>query len=373
MPADPPPDPIAAVTHPDPYPYYERLVRERPFHFDARLNLWVAASAAAVEAVLTSDLCRVRPPAEPVPRHLGTGMAAAVFGRLVRQTEGPERDRRKRLLQAALAAIPAEQVAAATRERLRALRGLPPDDLLFALPVQAMARLLGLTDRLDETAMQLALLVRSFLPQADSAAMADGDAAAKALLARLRAAGGLAQDGLMRHLRGDDVMLANALGLLVQTHDATAALLGNALLALARQPVLHRQLAARPDLLPAFVQEAMRHDAPVQNTRRFAAADGTLCGQAVPAGAAVLVLLAAANRDPAANTEPHRFLIERRQRRLFGFGHGSHRCAGPDIAATIAATAIAEMIATATFPVTDVTALRYRPSSNARIPIFARS
>ena len=63
-----PPDPIAAVTHPDPYPFYAGLVAQRPLYRDDALGLWVAASAGAVTAVLASDLCRVRPPAEPVPR-----------------------------------------------------------------------------------------------------------------------------------------------------------------------------------------------------------------------------------------------------------------------------------------------------------------
>ena len=62
-----PQDPIAAVTHPDPYPYYADLVARRPLYRDDALQLWVASSAAAVTAVLASDLCRVRPPAEPVP------------------------------------------------------------------------------------------------------------------------------------------------------------------------------------------------------------------------------------------------------------------------------------------------------------------
>ena len=48
-----PTDPIAAVTHHDPYPYYAHLVSERAFHRDDSLGLWVATSAQAVTAVLT--------------------------------------------------------------------------------------------------------------------------------------------------------------------------------------------------------------------------------------------------------------------------------------------------------------------------------
>src|SRR5262245_7010653 len=81
-------DPIAAVTHPDPYPYYADLVARAPLVRDERLGLWVAASAVAVASVLTSPRCRVRPTAEPVPAALAGSRAGDVFGRLVRREAG---------------------------------------------------------------------------------------------------------------------------------------------------------------------------------------------------------------------------------------------------------------------------------------------
>lgn len=38
-----PTDPLQAVTHADPYPYYAALARDRPLYRDARLGLWVAS------------------------------------------------------------------------------------------------------------------------------------------------------------------------------------------------------------------------------------------------------------------------------------------------------------------------------------------
>ena len=43
-----PTNPIAAVTHRDPYPYYSTLVDGPPLAFDASLGLWVASRAASV-------------------------------------------------------------------------------------------------------------------------------------------------------------------------------------------------------------------------------------------------------------------------------------------------------------------------------------
>jgi hypothetical protein len=42
----PPHNPIAAVTHPDPYPYYAALTARTPLYRDETLGLWVAADAA---------------------------------------------------------------------------------------------------------------------------------------------------------------------------------------------------------------------------------------------------------------------------------------------------------------------------------------
>ncbi len=79
----PPPHPIAAVTHPDPYPYYADLVANRPLYRDETTGHWIASSAAAVTAVLTNDLCRVRPATEPVPRAFQGSAVADIFRHLV--------------------------------------------------------------------------------------------------------------------------------------------------------------------------------------------------------------------------------------------------------------------------------------------------
>jgi len=77
-------DPLGAVTHPDPYPYYAELLARAPLARHAALGLWVAASAAAVTATLTSPLARVRPAGEPIPPALLGSPAALIFGRLDR-------------------------------------------------------------------------------------------------------------------------------------------------------------------------------------------------------------------------------------------------------------------------------------------------
>src|SRR5438309_903086 len=168
-----PRDPLAAVTHPDPYPYYASLVAEKPFYRDEALGLWVASSAAAVTAVLTSDLCRVRPPAEPVPRALLGSPAGDIFGHLVRMNDGPGHCPFKQAVSATLDSVDRTQAAEQSKTSARILwdefepaaepRRLT--EFAFGLPVFVVGSLLGVArDRLTETARWTGDFVRCLSP-----------------------------------------------------------------------------------------------------------------------------------------------------------------------------------------------------------------
>src|SRR5262245_8690502 len=146
-----PPHARAAPPHPDPYPWYGRLARERGLFRDETNNWWVAASAAAVREVLTSELCLTRPLSEPIPASLRDGAVADIFGRLVRLRDDAPRNRLKDAVTAALRSLDLRHVADLTRTRAGELDGeigLPFDPakttrFMFALPVQVVAQLLG--------------------------------------------------------------------------------------------------------------------------------------------------------------------------------------------------------------------------------------
>ncbi|MET8756158.1 hypothetical protein ABZW32_39630 [Streptomyces sp. NPDC004667] len=154
-------------------------------------------------------------------------------------------------------------------------------------------------------------------------------------------------------------LLSNAIGFLSQTYDATAGLIGNTLVALARG-------AEAPDT-GALVREVVRHDAPIQNTRRFAAGAFTHAGSTVEPGQQLLVVLAAANRDPAVNPDPHALSPGRVNPVIFTFGAAAHRCPGESLAAALA-TAVVTELRTAGWSTTATPA--YRPLANARIPLL---
>lgn len=366
--------PITAVTAPDPYPYYAGLVAERPFGFDETLRVRVAADAATVTAVLSEPALLVRPPAEPVPAGLVGTAAGEVFGRLVRMTDGEPQRRLKQAVVAALRTADPERVAAVATGRARhALqRQATVRDLMFGVPAQVVAVLCGLD---DGPADEAAALIGDFvacIPATATRRQRDGAArAATALRDLLGPALESRGDGLLAELvraAGPDAepaaLFANGLGLLSQTFDATAGLIGNTLVALGRSAdPAHR----RPPVLPAVVAEVARHDAPVQNTRRFAAGPVTVAGVELAGGDAVLVLLAAANRDPAVNEAPAEFRVDRRDPAVFTFGAGPHACPGRAIATTIATAVVGELLSHG-FEPPGPSPVTYLPLANARIP-----
>jgi cytochrome P450 len=365
-----PPDPIAAVTHPDPYPFYAGLVAKRPLDRDDALGLWVAASAEAVTAVLASDLCRVRPPAEPVPRAIVGSPAGEIFRHLVRMTDGPGHAPCKHAVAATLGSFGPAEVAAVSRHWAGLLAGeIRPDDspddskglagFPFRLPVYAMASLLGVAaGALPVVSQWTSDLVAALAPASTPDQIERGQTAALGLLELFRSLG-----------RDDeDVVIANQIGFLFQSHDATAGLIGNALVTLGRDRELRERVAVDPDLLPAILQEVLRYDPPVQNTRRFVARDGVVAGQEMRQGDAILVLLAAANRDPAANPAPERFDPFRRERRIFTFGAGAHACPGDALAVTIARAGVERLILEGLDLERFAAGVTYRPSVNVRIP-----
>lgn len=380
---DTPADPVAAATHADPYPYYATLREGPPLAWNDALRVWIASRADVVAQVLQAHgALRVRPAAEPVPRALLGSAAGEVFGHLVRMNDGVAHAAHRPALQRALAGLDLHAVReAALQVAQRVPQRQPLPDTLFSMPVQSVAHLLGFADvALPQVDRWMRDFVACLSPLSTAGQLQDASAAAGALMTRFEAlvAGAPPRHGTLLHgVLADSAppsraLLANLVGLLSQTCDATAGLLGNSLVAVMREPSLREAVRTR-DGLQAVVEETARHDPSVQNTRRFAVEAVAIAGTTLAEGDAVLVLLASAHRDPSFNPEPDRFMPVRAQRRMLGFGHGVHACPGQALACTLAAAGLQALLAR--MPATDLAARRlrgwrYRPSANARIPVF---
>ncbi len=165
----------------------------------------------------------------------------------------------------------------------------------------------------------------------------------------------------------EDELIATCVLLLVAGHETTVGLISNAVLALLRHPAQLAALAADPALASAAVEETLRYDAPVQMTGRVARG-GMLVGDvAVPDGGLILMLLAAAGRDPAVFAEPDSFDISRGNAAgHLAFAAGPHFCLGAPLARLEAAVALQEFARRVTGP--ELAGLAYKPNLNLRGP-----
>jgi cytochrome P450 len=228
----------------------------------------------------------------------------------------------------------------------------------FQLPIFALASAFGIApDALPDIATQVAAFARCLALDATAAEVEQGSHATVALFRTFENPQWI--DSLE-----SDVAAANSVGLLLQAYEATAGLILNTTVALGRQQ------HARAAPLNPFIQEVARFDAPVQNTRRYAASAVAIDGQQVDAGEVVLVVLAAANRDGSVNPQPERFDAARRAARCYTFGVGSHACVGERAAVSIATAAVNQLLTVGLDPPQYARPAAYRASQNMRIPLW---
>lgn len=151
------------------------------------------------------------------------------------------------------------------------------------------------------------------------------------------------------HDEGDAMSAADLLSfvtlLLVAGNETTTNLIGNGTLALGRSPEQFNALKRNPAMLPRAIEEMLRYDGPVQSTVRFTNKPVQLGGTEIPAQAFALMIIAAANRDPAQFKDPEKFDITRDPNDHVAFGEGIHFCIGSALARMEATIAFEAMMA----------------------------
>lgn len=358
-----PADAIAAATHDDPRGYYAALAGQGMF-FDAALDCWVTSAADVVTETLDHPGLRVRPQAEPVPPSLQGSAAGRIFAALVRMTDGPAHGPLKQAISAALDSVSEAQIRQSAIDVMPAL-ALPvrPDGaqitrFCYALPTVVLAHWIGIPQAdWPELIDEVQAFVRCVAPGGSEMDMRAGIQAARRLEQRVRAQLPAPRPLLQRldtEIKrsglpdGPTLLVANVIGLWFQACEGCAGLIGLSLLAAQSNPSVSGHHAAD------WVDTVLDDLPPIQNTRRFVAADAMIAGCPLHAGDRVLSVLASRGEGMAHS---------------HAFGHGPHACPGALWARTIAAAGIEHVLQSG---VTAEVLARYawRRSANARVPEF---
>jgi cytochrome P450 len=127
--------------------------------------------------------------------------------------------------------------------------------------------------------------------------------------------------------------LGLAVGLVIGGYETVSDLIGKGVVALLRHPDQIALWLADPELAAPAVDELLRYEPPVQFTHRVALADRELAGRTFARGDGIVILTAAANRDPAVYADPERLDITRFAGRTpaprhLSFSEGLHFCLG---------------------------------------------
>jgi cytochrome P450 len=360
----------------DPYPVYDAIRAYGPLvRVDDRF--WVATGYAAADAILRDP--RLLVPDRELAGLQGVDSAEdAVLGDSLLRANPPDHTRVRRLAAGAFTPRRVEAMRSAVTEQATTLarylahlakRGDVFDvvtEFAYPLPIRVICALLGVpaTDQhwfreqahaltevlepallvtdIDEAVRARSRLGLYFTDLVRARRQAIGGQSAEDRAAGDQPAGDQpATDLVTALIRVHDAdgttlsaaeLIANLVLLLVAGFETTTNLIGNGLAVLLDRPDLAAALRANPALVPSFVEEVLRWDSPVQLTTRWCREPVEIHGVRLEPYSQVLVLLGAANRDPARYPNPHVFDPAREASAPLSFGAGGHYCLGAALA-----------------------------------------
>ena len=356
-------DPYDVDINADPYPSYTRLREEAPAYYNDRYDFWALSRHADVEKALVnwqvfsntrSDILDVikagvkLPPGvilfEDPPLHtMHRGLLSRVFT--------PKR----------MAALE-DQVRAYCVKCLDPLIGSSGFDIITELaaqlPMRVIGILLGIPEE-DQVAVRdktdADLRTRPGQPmQVREGAVANGDMFADYiewrsrhpsddLMTQLLNAEFEDEHGLKRTLTRPEVLTYSTV-LAGAGNETTGRLIGWLAKLLAEHPDQRREVVDDRSLVPKVIDEALRFEPTGHATARYVMQDVDYHGTTIPAGSPILLLLAAANRDPRRYPDPDVFDIHREDIQHLTFGFGLHFCLGANLARLEGRVALDELL-----------------------------
>jgi cytochrome P450 family 144 len=342
----------------DPYPFFKRLRERAPVWEADRTGVFTVstfellAEASARVADFSSNMrCLLYRDAAGLPGRFTFGDTG---GQALATADPPLHEIHRRAVFPELVTKRMEALDPEVRELADALvsRALESETVEFmnaignVVPITMISRLIGFRDsNLDElwaSAVHMTRLVGSTLTLDELVNYAAGGERVQAWIADqvTAAVADPGEDllGAVARSISDGILTASeAAGILTillsAGGESTTSLLGNAVRMLAEDPPLQEHLRQNLDLVPQFVEEALRLESPFRYMMRTVPADTSLGGVEIPAGATVLLLWAAGNRDEREFERPDEVDLSRRvPRRHVAFGRGIHHCVGASLA-----------------------------------------
>jgi pimeloyl-[acyl-carrier protein] synthase len=341
----------------DPYPLYRSLREHDPVHWDPYLHSWVVTSYAEVVAVLTKYSADRTPTPEQLVALGLTEMKpfAEVMVKQMLFADAPGHTRLRTLCSVAFTPRRVEGL----REDLETIANSLIDDVIAsgsmeiigdfanAFPAIVTARLLGVPtkdhEQLKSWSADFAELLGNFQHNPDRVAkvLRSLEDLQEYVREKMREQSSDTQAGLIGALMAAEVdgghlteeeVIASTIVTMVGGQETTTNLIGNGLFTLLQKPECLAQLRDNPGIIATAVEELLRYESPSQHTARIAKDDVVLGGKTIKKGAAVMAVMAAANRDPQRFPEPDRLDLTRADNRHVAFGWAAHYCFGAPLA-----------------------------------------
>ena len=328
----------------DPYPTYLQLRERDPIHRMRLIDGWALTRYEDVQAVLADH------------RRFSSGESGPNYTRnaSMLDLDPPDHTRLRSLVSKAFTPRSIAELGPRIQEIVdELLDGVEEkdsfdliDSFAFPLPVIVIAEMLGVPaqdlEQFKEWSNDIVLSLEPILSEEQRVRFRRSEeelyAYFEGIIAQRRQ---FPQDDLISALlaaedEGDRLshqeLLATLLLLLVAGNETTRNMIGNGMLALLRNPEELRRLRDDPDLLDSAIDELLRYDSPVQLDGRTLVEDVEMGGKRLRAGQQVVAVIGAANRDPAAFSNPDRLDIGRQEKSHISFGRGIHYCLGASLA-----------------------------------------
>jgi len=348
----------------DPYPFYERCRCDGDVVWDESAGAWLILGFHAAQQVLGGSGWTSDPLANPNARAAMNSLGPELVTRSMLSTDGLDHARlrgsvRDVFTPSFVAGLGGgvEAIAAAVIDHPSA--GIAFDfmaDIALPVPIAVAGEWLGLdaesSNLLREESPAISRMLGAF---ADAEAISAGAAAFATLVTEFlplaadrRSHPG---DDLLSFIASDpdlflDDVVITATLIAVAGHETTANLLGAAMIRLLTpMPDGTRIVTGVDPADPALITELLRLDGPVQATARTATQDQVIGDVEIAAGQPALVVVAAADRDPAVFDGPDLFRLGRGGPAPLAFGYGAHYCLGAALARVQTSVALRQILA----------------------------